>query len=120
MTEEILAHTFHLAGKTSEGGGATVTYLKGTPKSALPDDVVVQLAGNPIAFTTQIDAAGSPTLSAVEDPEADTGPKEPPREGRGSGVNAWRAFAESLDVEVDDTLTRDEIVELLQKDGHIA
>lgn len=38
---------------------------------------------------------------------------EPPRAGRGSGVEAWATYAKSLDLDVPDDATRDEIIELV-------
>lgn len=35
---------------------------------------------------------------------------EPPRSGKGSGVEAWREYATSLGVEVADDATRDDII----------
>jgi hypothetical protein len=43
----------------------------------------------------------------------------PPRSGRGSGVEAWKAFAEQHDVEVDEDASRDDIVALLEERGVI-
>lgn len=36
---------------------------------------------------------------------------EPPRAGKGSGRDAWAAYAAGLGVDVDDDATRDEIIE---------
>lgn len=38
---------------------------------------------------------------------------EPPRSGRGSGVEAWVAYAESLDLLVPEDATRDEVIALV-------
>jgi hypothetical protein len=35
---------------------------------------------------------------------------EPSRSGRGSGIDAWRAFAESKGVDVDSEMSRDDII----------
>ena len=38
---------------------------------------------------------------------------EPPRSGKGSGVNEWRKYAEQVGVSVPDGASRDDIVELI-------
>lgn len=42
---------------------------------------------------------------------------EPPRAGKGSGVDAWRAYAEQHGVTVDDNAERGEIIAALQDAG---
>lgn len=42
--------------------------------------------------------------------------KEPPRNGAGSGVDAWRAYADYLGIDVDG-LTRDEIIAAVDADA---
>lgn len=42
--------------------------------------------------------------------DADGSPVEPPRSGRGSGVDAWREFATAVGLELDGDATRDEII----------
>lgn len=46
-------------------------------------------------------------------PDEESGPTEPPRSGRGSGEDAWRAYAEDLDLEVPDGASRDDIIALV-------
>lgn len=41
---------------------------------------------------------------------------EPPRAGRGSGLEAWTAYAETLEIEVPDGASRDDVIELV--DAH--
>lgn len=43
----------------------------------------------------------------VADPDTAT---EPPRSGRGSGLDSWRAYAQALGLDVDPDMTRDEII----------
>lgn len=45
-----------------------------------------------------------------DDEEPDTLPAPPPRSGRGSGLPAWRAFADAAGVDYDDTDSRDDII----------
>jgi hypothetical protein len=63
-----------------------------------------------------------PNPKAWHDGELPDGPTvsgaEPPRHGRGSGVAAWRAYAEGQGIEVRDDADRDDIVALV--DGHRA
>jgi hypothetical protein len=44
---------------------------------------------------------------------------EPPRSGRGASAAAWRAYAEQFDVDVPSGASRDDIIALLEDDGHI-
>lgn len=46
-------------------------------------------------------------------PENDLVGDEPPRAGRGSGLDAWRDYAEKLGLLVDENATRDDIVALV-------
>ncbi|MFD3517710.1 hypothetical protein [Streptomyces sp. NPDC058657] len=52
------------------------------------------------------------------DDQADQG-QAPPRSGRGSGVEAWRAFATQHDVEVADDATREDIIAACEAAGVI-
>lgn len=52
-------------------------------------------------------------------PKAPAPVEAPPRSGRGSGVDAWRAFAEQNGLDVDEDRTRDEIVADLEERGVI-
>lgn len=45
-----------------------------------------------------------------EDQELDAPPTPPPRSGRGSGLAAWRSFADAASVDYDDTDSRDDII----------
>lgn len=46
-------------------------------------------------------------------PENDLPGAEPPRAGRGSGLDSWRAYAESLGLLVEDDATRDDVIALV-------
>lgn len=48
----------------------------------------------------------------------DEGPNPPPQGGAGSGIEAWRAYADELGVEVAESATRDDIVAAVRKAGH--
>lgn len=45
---------------------------------------------------------------------------EPSRSGKGSGVEAWRAFAESKGVDVDSGMSRDDIIAACDQAGVLA
>lgn len=48
----------------------------------------------------------------VEEPEV-SGPEEPPRAGRGSGLEAWSDYATALGLNVPEDATRDDVIELV-------
>lgn len=116
MSNETLAYTVH-----AEVGGATRTFLKGTPKSELPAELVERLT-NPIAFAAP-PAAAVPVLGVDTDAgdvdDDEPARTEPPRSGAGSGVNAWRTFAETHGVDVADDASRDDIIAELEERGII-
>lgn len=60
------------------------------------------------------DAAGripdGPWWSTAAAPPAPATADEPPRSGRGSGVEAWRTHAAALGVQVADDASRDDII----------
>lgn len=59
----------------------------------------------------------TPTASEDEAPAAPAGPTPPPRKGKGSSIEAWRAYAAEVGYESDDDATRDEIIATLEADG---
>ncbi|MDN7120299.1 hypothetical protein INN71_02720 [Nocardioides sp. ChNu-153] len=82
------------------------------PPGVVPDEVAKEVT-NPKAFAT-----GS--ASPAEAPDADdtgkeSGAGEPPRAGKGSGVDAWASYAKALGLEVKDDATRDELIELVDQ-----
>ncbi|MDF9718114.1 hypothetical protein [Nocardioides sp. ChNu-99] len=84
------------------------------PPGVVPDAVAKEIT-NPKAWAT------GPT-SPGEDPDADADAAgsgsdagEPPRAGKGSGVDAWAAYAKTLGLEVKDDATRDELIELVDQ-----
>lgn len=54
---------------------------------------------------------------SVGEVPAPAGSEAPPRAGKGSGRDAWAAFAESRGVLVEDTDSRDEIIAAVQDAG---
>lgn len=59
------------------------------------------------------------TAAAGQSPQGPETVEEPPRSGRGSGVDAWRAFAEAKGVGLDDGMDRDAIVAACEQAGVI-
>lgn len=45
-----------------------------------------------------------------EKPVTEPAPDPPPRAGRGSGLTAWQVFAAAAGVDLDDDMTRDDII----------
>lgn len=61
-------------------------------------------------------AAASPSVPLPEvAPENDIAGEEPPRAGRGSGIEVWRTHAESLGLLVDEDASRDDIIALVDE-----
>lgn len=71
-----------------------------TPEQKVPDWAVDQIGDH----------------AYVDDDDEGSGP--PPQSGKGSGVEAWRKYAESLGFEAPDEATRDDIVRALADAGH--
>jgi hypothetical protein len=72
--------------------------------------------GNTVHFTPDDDVPDwaaeqidNPDIWADGDADGDDS-GEPPRAGKGSGRDAWAAYAESLGVEFDEDATRDDII----------
>ncbi|MFJ3587531.1 hypothetical protein ACIQUY_29255 [Streptomyces sp. NPDC090231] len=86
-----------------------------------PDDKI------PAAALRQIGehAFADPDAEVDQDDDAGSGGdiEAPPRSGRGSGVEAWRAFAEQHDIEVAADASREDIIaaceaaELVEREG---
>ncbi|WP_431784332.1 hypothetical protein [Streptomyces chumphonensis] len=71
---------------------------------------------------TGADDGAEPGTVGFTDPEATdrSGQVEaPPRSGRGSGVEAWRRYAEANGYDTDDEMSRDDVVALLERNGVI-
>lgn len=45
-----------------------------------------------------------------DEPAEDSDEPEPPRHGKGSGLEAWRTYASGLGVELEDGMTRDDVI----------
>lgn len=55
-------------------------------------------------------AITNPDVWDGKDDTATADAVEPPRAGKGSGVDAWRSYAESRGVALEDDMTRDDII----------
>ncbi|MGW7248823.1 hypothetical protein [Streptomyces decoyicus] len=61
---------------------------------------------------------GADSVDVVEVPTPPgVGVEPPPRSGKGSGVEAWRAFAERKGVDVDQDATREDVVAACEAAG---
>lgn len=88
---------------------------KGSDASAQDDEGTVKA---PV-----VAAPGDGDVTSPESPEPTPAPSEPakptvpvpPRSGAGSGINAWKAFADANDVQYGADDSRDEIIEACEK-----
>lgn len=98
------------------------------PDSEVPADVAKRIGAH--AWTDGDQDGGEPAEVGFVDPAAQQSPtptgagsEAPPRSGRGSGVEAWRTFAEQNDLDVPADATREEIIaaaedaELIEREG---
>jgi hypothetical protein len=76
------------------------------PGDDVPDEYAKKIT-NPVAWKGEVPAEDGP-------------PSEPPRAGKGSGRDAWVAFASSRGVAVPESMTRDDIIAGLVSQGIIA
>lgn len=96
-------------------------------KGAEPPAKVVAMIKNPGVWEDPEEAAAVAEAFRAEDgfeeevsaDEVDGSDGEPPRSGRGSGREAWAAFAADRGVHVEDEDTRDDIVQALAEAGVI-
>lgn len=95
----------------------TFVHVDGVPYG--PDDEV------PAAVARRIGAHAWADTSDVEDIDGDQDDGDgsggdveaPPRSGRGSGIEAWRQFAEQRDVEVPAEASREDIIAACEAAG---
>lgn len=85
------------------------------PGDGVPAWAVKQIT-NPKAWgeggVEQSSAAAAPTPTG-------TGATPPPRSGKGSGVEAWREFADRKGVGTDDEMSRDDVIAACEAAGVI-
>lgn len=77
-----------------------------------PKGVVVLREGTEVPEWAE-DLVGDHLFDAEDDFPEPAGPTEPPRAGRGSGVEAWTEYAEGLDIEVPEGASRDDVIALV-------
>ena len=89
------------------GGRAAIDIPRG---ATLPTDVPDEQVANLLALGHIADAD-----AAVED-DIEANPFRPPTSGRGSGRDAWASYAALLGFEVDDDMSRDDIIAALDEE----
>lgn len=80
------------------------------PDDKIPASVLRRIGDHAFADHDQDDDAGSGDGDQDDGGDGSGGVEAPPRSGRGSGVEAWREFAEQHDIEVPAGATRDDII----------
>ncbi|WP_329032256.1 hypothetical protein OIE71_04750 [Streptomyces sp. NBC_01725] len=78
-----------------------------------PDDEIPAAVRRRIGDHAWADVAEAPVI----EPDDDQGGDVPPRSGRGSGVEAWRTFAEKNNVGTDSDMSREDIIAACERDG---
>jgi hypothetical protein len=96
------------------------------PDDELPDAVAAQIGDHAWAddfADAELQGESGPETVGFTDPRADrdrSGAVEaPPRSGRGSGIDAWRQFAEQNGVDTDDEMSRDDVIAAVESAGVI-
>jgi len=85
------------------------------PDDQVPAAVAERIGGH--AWTDADSAAEAPSPVGVGESGGTPVDVAPPRSGRGSGVEAWRAFAEQHDVEVAADASREDIIAAAEAAG---
>ncbi|WP_405911362.1 hypothetical protein OG529_04390 [Streptomyces longwoodensis] len=94
------------------------------PDDQVPAEVAKRIGDHAWTDSGEVRGEDGPeTLSFSgpgEDQDQDQGQGEgeaPPRSGRGSGIEAWRAFAEEHGVGIDEGMTRDDVIAACEAAG---
>ena len=78
------------------------------------------IGDNPFEALLSAAVDAEPPVEELADPEAQPEPESeegaPPKTGPGSSRDAWAEYAESLDVEVNEGMSRDDIVAAVEAD----
>lgn len=61
----------------------------------------------------RLNVPGSPTVAPPLPVAAEAAGDEPPRSGKGSGLEAWVTYAESIGLQVPEDATRDDVITLV-------
>jgi hypothetical protein len=93
----------HVASTDAEGVHQSGTF---GPADDLPDWAAAAITNPDVWDGDPPDAASEPAAPAGSDGDL----VEPPRSGKGSGVEAWREYAEKLGYEVAEGTNREEII----------
>ncbi|WP_405674893.1 hypothetical protein OG292_03250 [Streptomyces sp. NBC_01511] len=80
-----------------------------------PNDEIPVKVAKRIGDHAWADVAEAPAVEPDDD--GDQGDDAPRRSGRGSGVEAWLAFAEAHGVGTDSGMSRDDIIAACERDG---
>lgn len=91
-----------------------ITDPKGNPVVISPGDPIPGWALDKIDAHCFVDGEKPKAGSKAAEPDND-GP--PPQSGKGSGKDAWVAYAEANDVEVADDATKDDIIAACESAG---
>ncbi|MFF9088648.1 hypothetical protein ACF1BE_19890 [Streptomyces sp. NPDC014991] len=88
------------------------------PDTEVPADTAKRIGDH--AWETDADSSddGEPGPVGYTDPGTG-GDEAPPRAGRGSGIDAWRKFAEQRGVEYDTNASREDIIAACEAAGVI-
>lgn len=73
--------------------------------------------GNTKVAYTAVEAVELVAYGWEQTDAADDGSGAPAKSGRGSGRDAWQAYAEANDVDVTDEMTRDDIIAAVEAAG---
>jgi hypothetical protein len=91
-----------------------VIYLAGTARSETKDVPAGPWWSDGGEPENQGEPGGSGQERGGGEPET---PQAPPRSGAGSGADAWRAYAEAIDVEIPADAGRDDIIAAVDARG---
>ncbi|WP_406459733.1 hypothetical protein OH768_33675 [Streptomyces sp. NBC_01622] len=98
-------------------GRRLIAYVHVDGKAYGPDSEVPAAVAKRIGDHAWTDADSSAEAPTPTGEGGGTGDEAPPRSGRGSGVDAWRAFAEQHDVEVAADASREDIIAAAEAAG---
>jgi hypothetical protein len=82
------------------------------PGQRVPAEVAGRIT-NPKAWSEPALAAEEPARQVSSIGGQEDAPAEPPRSGKGSGMDAWVAYAQSLGIEVPNGASRDDVIALV-------
>ncbi|WP_329151223.1 hypothetical protein OIU91_28385 [Streptomyces sp. NBC_01456] len=106
MSEQQLVATVHVR----DLQGRTVVL---EPGDDVPAWAVRQIT-NPKAWVEVVDTVD---VAQAPTPPGAGGVEAPPRSGKGSGVEAWRSFADRKGVDVDQDATREDVIAACEAAG---